>query len=94
MRRFISAMESATRPSERLLKTKVSAAAPAASNARAVSYSQFVPGKTGMKTLGLATFERAMLGARFSKDGFTISDSWESSARVGKTPSSVPLHAP
>ena len=39
---------------ERFLITIVSAIAPASSNAFAVSYSQFVPGKTGIRTRGFA----------------------------------------
>ena len=40
----------------RFLMTKISASAPAFSNARAVSYSQFVPGNTGISTRGFANF--------------------------------------
>ena len=39
----------------RLRITKISVFAPAASKAAAVSYSQLIPGNTGMKTVGLAT---------------------------------------
>ena len=39
----------------RLRMTRVWGSAPAARNARAVSYSQLVPGNTGMMTLGFAT---------------------------------------
>ena len=37
------------------LNTFVITSAPAFSNALALSYSQFVPGKTGINTVGLAT---------------------------------------
>ena len=37
------------------LNTTVCTSAPAASNAFAVSYSQFVPGNTGINTFGFAT---------------------------------------
>ena len=40
--------------SSKFLKTTVVTFAPARSNALNVSYSQFVPGKTGIKTFGLA----------------------------------------
>ena len=40
---------------EDFLNTKVSASAPALSKAFAVSYSQFVPGNTGINTFGRAT---------------------------------------
>ena len=39
----------------RLRMTRISGSAPAARKALAVSYSQLVPGNTGMMTLGLAT---------------------------------------
>ena len=38
----------------RLRMTRISGSAPARANALAVSYSQLVPGKTGMMTLGFA----------------------------------------
>ena len=39
----------------RLFTTRIDASAPAFSNARAVSTSQFVPGNAGINTLGFAT---------------------------------------
>ena len=39
----------------RLLTTNISASPPAFSTALAVSYSQFVPGNTGIRNLGLST---------------------------------------
>ena len=47
----------------RLRTTKISACAPARSKARAVSYSQFVPGNTGISTRGRATDTAARCGA-------------------------------
>ena len=43
--------------------TTVSASSPARTQARALSYSQLVPGKTGMTTRGLAIFVFAKTGA-------------------------------
>ena len=40
----------------RFRTTKISGSAPASRKARAESYSQFVPGKTGMSTFGFAVF--------------------------------------
>ena len=39
----------------RFLITKISVSAPSRLNARAVSYSQFVPGNTGINTCGVST---------------------------------------
>ena len=47
----------------RLRMTSTSGSAPAARKARAVSYSQLVPGKTGMMTLGFATPTLGAAGA-------------------------------
>ena len=47
--------DSATVWAERLFIMNISASAPAASTAFAESYSQFVPGNTGISTLGLAS---------------------------------------
>ena len=46
------AMVSSIAAGDRFLTTRTSASAPAFSKARAVSYSQLVPGKTGMNTRG------------------------------------------
>ena len=54
MRRASSWVLSATASGVRLLITKVSASAPAARKARALSYSQLLPGNTGMITRGRA----------------------------------------
>ena len=66
--------------------------APAASNALALSYSQFVPGKTGRNTVGLATLclQTYTLPASYSPVP-TVSPPFV--ARVGKTASSVPVQA-
>ena len=47
-----AATDSSRSPLVRLRTTKISAFAPASSKALAVSYSQLVPGKTGISTLG------------------------------------------
>ena len=49
-----AAADSDTSLADWLLMTKISASRPARRAARALSYSQLVPGKTGMRTLGLA----------------------------------------
>ena len=53
--------DSCTSSAERFLKIIVSTRAPAFSNATALSYSQFVPGNTGIITLGLAIFKEAAI---------------------------------
>ena len=50
----------------RLLSTMICASAPASVMARALSYSQFVPGKTGISTRGRAVLTA---GARRSASG-------------------------
>ena len=50
----IASTDSSTMEGVKFLITRVSAWPPARLNALAVSYSQFVPGNTGMKILGLA----------------------------------------
>ena len=50
--------DSSTASGVRLRKTRISESAPAWLKTAAVSYSQLVPGKTGMRTLGLV-FKRA-----------------------------------
>lgn len=40
----------------RLRSTRISGSAPASANALALSYSQLVPGNTGMSTFGFAVF--------------------------------------
>ncbi len=49
---LISSTDSITSLVVKFLKTNISAIAPALSKALLVSYSQFVPGNAGMKTLG------------------------------------------
>ena len=52
-------MEEATSAAVRLFSTNISGSAPALSKALAVSYSQLVPGNTGMRALGRAIFTDA-----------------------------------
>ena len=56
---------SSTAVGVRLRTTIVSAVAPARSQARAESYSQFVPGNTGMMTCGRAIFVAAVMPLPF-----------------------------
>ena len=49
-----SSIESSISEALRFLTTIICASAPARSNALAVSYSQLVPGNTGINTLGTA----------------------------------------
>ena len=56
MREANASTERATSSAVLLRMTKISGVAPASANALAVSYSQLVPGNTGMSTLGLAVF--------------------------------------
>ena len=90
---FISAIENATSESFILRKTKVFATAPARSKARAVSYSQFVPGKTGMNTCGFAHFDGATAMFLLAKPGLGKLPSCDCAASVGKIFSSGLLHA-
>ena len=66
--------------------------APARSNASALSYSQLVPGNTGMNTVGFATLflHTQMLSALYNP---VLTSSLFSVARVGKTFSNVAVHA-
>ena len=60
-------MDDATSEAVRLLITKISGSAPARSKALAVSYSQLVPGNTGISAFGLAVLteaEKVLLLAR------------------------------
>ena len=69
MSSFTAATLSATWAGVRLLMTNTSGSAPARSMARAESYSQFVPGNTGISTRGFAV---PTLGAtRFSASYFS-----------------------
>ena len=54
MRFFISATEYSMSAAVRFFMTKISAFAPSRSKARAMSYSQLVPGNTGMTAFGWA----------------------------------------
>ena len=66
MRREKSSTDLAMSEAVRFCTTKIFALAPASSMARAVSYSQLVPGKTGMSTWGLG---QRTWGARRSVAG-------------------------
>ena len=81
---------SATLSGVRLLMMIVSATAPACSNARAESYSQLLPGNTGMTTRGFATMPLYTSGAAPSKDTASTA---APSARYGNTGSRWPSHA-
>ena len=56
----IASTDSSIAAAVKLRTIKVLASAPAASKARALSYSQLLPGKTGMNTRGLAIFTGAV----------------------------------
>ena len=58
--------DSSTASGVRLRKTRVSVLAPACSKTAAVSYSQLVPGKTGITTLGFPVMRRRVLWERLS----------------------------
>ena len=86
-----SCAESRISSAERFLNTLVTTSAPARSNALVLSYSQLVPGNTGMNTVGLATlclhtYTLSVLytGVSSSLPPFT--------ATVGNTFSSVAFH--
>ena len=74
--------------------TRISGSAPARRSARAVSYSQLVPGKTGMSALGRANFVPAARGEPAAKFSFrTCSLPWPGALRSGMTGSSLPSQA-
>ena len=56
----------------RLRMTKISASAPASVMALAESYSQLVPGKTGIRTLGRATLTAGALQLSALKETFSM----------------------
>ncbi len=82
-------MDSATSCADRLFSTIISGSSPARFTALAESYSQFVPGNTGISTLGIAT---PTLGAARVMDGVDkVGTSAASSAvRLGYTDSKTP----
>ena len=62
------ALSDSARPAaSKLRRTRISGSAPARRNARAVSYSQLLPGKTGMITRGLATRSLGLRPERTAK---------------------------
>ena len=76
----------------RFLITRTRASAPAASNARAVSNSQLVPGNAGINTRGFAVFIETFLYVfLFLKSHTGIEPS--AGAVVGNTLSSLPVYA-
>ena len=81
---------SATASGVRLLMMKVSGTAPARSKASAVSYSQLLPGKTGMMTRGLARLPQYVSGILLAS---LIMSTPPPSSRYGNTSSSSCSHA-
>ena len=79
----------------RLRMIKILLSAPARSKARAVSYSQFCPGKTGINTFGLAMFTGAVKGSSLLYNGCSSKSSGvsDSGALAGKMGSSVSVYA-
>ena len=82
------AADSATLAGVWLFSTRISGVRPARSTARALSYSQLVPGNTGMSTFGLAA---PALGAAREKAGASSTGTGAGSAgvRLGYTSSST-----
>ena len=87
-----SSTEERMSSSVRLRNTLVVTAAPALSNALAESYSQFVPGKTGMKTRGCPILCEHTAIVPPSKSGLPTSDG-SSAALLANTLSSLPVQA-
>ena len=74
--------------------TSISGSAPARSRARAVSYSQFVPGKTGMSARGRADFTAgAGRETAVQVSFFTLPLPWPWAESSGMTGSSVASQA-
>ena len=73
---------SAMAAGERLFTTKISALAPARSAARRVSYSQLVPGNTGIRSRGLAYRKRGV-GLLSARKDTAVRGAPSASARVG-----------
>ena len=76
-----------------MLTTKISASAPAFSNARAVSYSQLVPGNTGMSTFTRPPTTAGAFLLPFAYEYVRGAAEADCGARVGYTLSSVPANA-
>ena len=83
------AADSATLAGVWLFSTRISGVSPARRQARALSYSQLVPGNTGISTLGFAA---PALGAARVKAGASSTGTGAGSAvvRLGYTSSSTP----
>ena len=77
---------------EKLRTTTISAAPPAFSTARAVSYSQLVPGNTGITASGFALLTAGAAALRSVKETLVRCSS-EAAALVGNTLSSLPSKA-
>jgi len=90
---FVNASTESRMPCAVMLRnTIVSTSAPARSNAFAESYSQFVPGNTGMNTFGFATLFFAVYTVFASKRPVSIFFC-STPDSVGNTFSSVFVHA-
>ena len=76
----------------KFLNTLTIVSAPARSNAFALSYSQFVPGNTGINTVGLATLFLQMYTLSVLNNP-VLTSSLSSVALVGNTFSKVPVQA-
>ena len=74
----------------RFLTTMTSARPPARSKARAVSYSQLVPGKTGINTLGRAAYTAPVRPARAVVKGTSQGMEASTPGSCAKTFSSLP----
>ena len=91
-----SASSSTDSPSDfasRLRRTKMLVFAPAALKRRIVSYSQFVPGNTGMTTRGDANLTDVDIVGRLSQVKVSVLTAGTDATFVGNIPSSVDSHA-
>ncbi len=91
-----AAMLSATASGVKLFTISVVGRAPARSNACAVSYSQFVPGNTGMMTRGFAIEPLYVSGSLSSHvmgaTSVALDSDWAAALRYGNTDSIAPSH--
>ena len=85
--------ESTISAASMLRNTFVMTFAPALSNAFALSYSQFVPGNTGINTVGCAILCPQITMSFVSYSGDSTFSSEASSDTVRNTCSRVPVHA-
>ena len=84
-----SSTDSPSAFASRFLSTHISDSAPAALKRLIVSYSQFVPGNTGITTLGRANFSFATTAERSAQVNFSTFSGLISGTTVGNTFSSV-----